>query len=210
MSVFFFQAEDGIRDGHVTGVQTCALPIWSQLLSDAGTTESPTGRSSTAPAGQKTPDGGWYGFHAPQYRLLTTQQVLAQVDGRAVVRIQCANGNPYGGVERDVAAAMRAINIMCAQDYAMIMVGVSDIDQIPVIEGDNIRSMLFTNQSLTPEEIVDTGTQWVQTGHEAPDEFITSLVDAGLNVILDTNARHVQTQRAMDLGCRGVASSDPG
>src|SRR5690625_7825857 len=25
--VVFFQAEDGIRDGHVTGVQTCALPI---------------------------------------------------------------------------------------------------------------------------------------------------------------------------------------
>src|SRR5689334_23608169 len=26
---FFFQAEDGIRDGTVTGVQTCALPISS-------------------------------------------------------------------------------------------------------------------------------------------------------------------------------------
>src|SRR5439155_17540571 len=26
---FFFQAEDGIRDGHVTGVQTCALPIFA-------------------------------------------------------------------------------------------------------------------------------------------------------------------------------------
>src|SRR5690606_39297782 len=26
-SGFFFQAEDGIRDFHVTGVQTCALPI---------------------------------------------------------------------------------------------------------------------------------------------------------------------------------------
>src|SRR5690606_39689283 len=25
---FFFQAEDGIRDFHVTGVQTCALPIF--------------------------------------------------------------------------------------------------------------------------------------------------------------------------------------
>src|SRR5699024_4888283 len=24
----FFQAEDGIRDRNVTGVQTCALPIW--------------------------------------------------------------------------------------------------------------------------------------------------------------------------------------
>src|SRR5687767_15434119 len=27
---FFFQAEDGIRDKLVTGVQTCALPIWLQ------------------------------------------------------------------------------------------------------------------------------------------------------------------------------------
>src|SRR5438876_9111802 len=26
---FFFQAEDGIRDGRVTGVQTCALPIFA-------------------------------------------------------------------------------------------------------------------------------------------------------------------------------------
>src|SRR5437016_10032978 len=26
---FFFQAEDGIRDWSVTGVQTCALPIYS-------------------------------------------------------------------------------------------------------------------------------------------------------------------------------------
>src|SRR5690625_1377308 len=31
---FFFQAEDGIRDGHVTGVQTCALPILSDVLAE--------------------------------------------------------------------------------------------------------------------------------------------------------------------------------
>src|SRR5690606_27609000 len=30
--IFFFQAEDGIRDFHVTGVQTCALPILRPLL----------------------------------------------------------------------------------------------------------------------------------------------------------------------------------
>src|SRR5690606_41008265 len=29
---FFFQAEDGIRDFHVTGVQTCALPICGKLV----------------------------------------------------------------------------------------------------------------------------------------------------------------------------------
>src|SRR5690606_40977606 len=31
---FFFQAEDGIRDFHVTGVQTCALPILSWSASE--------------------------------------------------------------------------------------------------------------------------------------------------------------------------------
>src|SRR2546426_4240744 len=29
VQTFVFQAEDGIRDYKVTGVQTCALPIWS-------------------------------------------------------------------------------------------------------------------------------------------------------------------------------------
>src|SRR5690606_40119515 len=31
---FFFQAEDGIRDFHVTGVQTCALPIFDLHRAD--------------------------------------------------------------------------------------------------------------------------------------------------------------------------------
>src|SRR5262249_60245262 len=30
LSGFFFQAEDGIRYWSVTGVQTCALPIWDR------------------------------------------------------------------------------------------------------------------------------------------------------------------------------------
>src|SRR3954466_16431989 len=34
---FFFQAEDGIRDYRVTGVQTCALPIYT----GANTTSTP-------------------------------------------------------------------------------------------------------------------------------------------------------------------------
>src|SRR5690606_26382515 len=32
LSFFFFQAEDGIRDFHVTGVQTCALPISATVV----------------------------------------------------------------------------------------------------------------------------------------------------------------------------------
>src|SRR2546425_3792478 len=38
---FFFQAEDGIRDKLVTGVQTCALPIWVRP------TVRPSGRHAT-------------------------------------------------------------------------------------------------------------------------------------------------------------------
>src|SRR5688572_33433016 len=34
-TVFFFQAEDGIRDLTVTGVQTCALPILKRLTAAA-------------------------------------------------------------------------------------------------------------------------------------------------------------------------------
>src|SRR5258708_13120743 len=41
---FFFQAEDGIRDDLVTGVQTCALPIshWSirQIADETGVSKS--------------------------------------------------------------------------------------------------------------------------------------------------------------------------
>src|SRR6266700_4460058 len=33
---FFFQAEDGIRDFHVTGVQTCALPISVRIEASSG------------------------------------------------------------------------------------------------------------------------------------------------------------------------------
>src|SRR6266498_5587416 len=32
---FFFQAEDGIRDADVTGVQTCALPISAEIDADS-------------------------------------------------------------------------------------------------------------------------------------------------------------------------------
>src|SRR5436189_606603 len=39
---FFFQAEDGIRDTSVTGVQTCALPIERSLL--LRSTASPSAR----------------------------------------------------------------------------------------------------------------------------------------------------------------------
>src|SRR5256886_12868620 len=50
---FFFQAEDGIRYLTVTGVQTCALPIWTPLWArltspGRGTLPPPTSAASLA------------------------------------------------------------------------------------------------------------------------------------------------------------------
>src|SRR5690606_40972210 len=39
-AVFFLQAGDGIRDFHVTGVQTCALPIFTSAISWISTSKT--------------------------------------------------------------------------------------------------------------------------------------------------------------------------
>src|SRR5690606_41172686 len=48
---FFFQAEDGIRDFHVTGVQTCALPI------SAPQPKRPSAMRGTSMAARRVPPG---------------------------------------------------------------------------------------------------------------------------------------------------------
>src|SRR5256885_16417303 len=58
---FFFQAEDGIRDYKVTGVQTCALPIW------IASREGGAARRLTSHVGDElypkfSPDGKWIAF----------------------------------------------------------------------------------------------------------------------------------------------------
>src|SRR5256886_12751069 len=58
--VFFFQAEDGIRDLTVTGVQTCALPIFGEGWNQAVVVENRAGASGTIgteSAARAEPDG---------------------------------------------------------------------------------------------------------------------------------------------------------
>src|SRR5690606_39524798 len=56
-NVFFFEAEDGIRDFHVTGVQTCALPICRIKPGPTPATEmsGDSGRPGTAASTAATP-----------------------------------------------------------------------------------------------------------------------------------------------------------
>src|SRR5690625_7798328 len=46
---FIFQAADGIRDGHVTGVQTCALPIYATTRYRWWTTVTPPNCTPVSP-----------------------------------------------------------------------------------------------------------------------------------------------------------------
>src|SRR5262249_57111445 len=54
---FFFQAEDGIRDWSVTGVQTCALPISAAERMNDGSRKTEDGKRPRphASAGGKSP-----------------------------------------------------------------------------------------------------------------------------------------------------------
>src|SRR5437870_3316873 len=56
LSFVFFQAEDGIRAGHVTGVQTCALPISVVSPDDALTRASTFLRDHFAPLTTGAPE----------------------------------------------------------------------------------------------------------------------------------------------------------
>src|SRR5207253_6807653 len=78
-----FQAEDGIRDGHVTGVQTCALPISLDGTPGLGVaTATPTGVRAALAGGRCSRGGG-----------------RGRVGGRPGL-LQRAFGGPYARLRR--------------------------------------------------------------------------------------------------------------
>src|SRR5207244_10185383 len=85
---FFFQAEDGIRDDLVTGVQTCALPIWrsAAALTTVATmdvTRHRLGRTFRRPMGEHRHAGRSRSARRPADQFITT---LSTEIGRASCR----------------------------------------------------------------------------------------------------------------------------
>src|ERR1035437_264310 len=100
MRFFFFQAEDGIRDIGVTGVQTCALPI--------------TGRHT---AHQHRPDEVtiFYPFHPLCRHSLPVIRLYERV-GEAFYVVRRADGRPLAIPEwmtRPDAANLRLVSMAC-------------------------------------------------------------------------------------------------
>src|SRR5256886_16165507 len=104
--VFFFQAEDGIRDLTVTGVQTCALPILG--IDDLQPPAGRVGIEAEAAAEHEEERAGGPSLRRARDRVAHHQVALAATHaaielGKAVVaelaaRIVCAGGGLRGGL----------------------------------------------------------------------------------------------------------------
>src|SRR5438270_13070946 len=83
--IFFFQAEDGIRDLTVTGVQTCALPIMLDTVRWMLDLRWPRRISST---------GGIYVQKDGKSNISDTQFATFEYDGLNIVWTHRSWGNP--------------------------------------------------------------------------------------------------------------------
>src|SRR5258708_22306014 len=100
--VSFFQAEDGIRDDLVTGVQTCALPISNPArrfrgerqpgLIDGQGSSNGDGRQST---GRDRQMGPWIEVHVYVRRSLCDQDRAARSEERRVGKECRSRWSPY-------------------------------------------------------------------------------------------------------------------
>src|SRR5207302_6628907 len=80
--VFFFQAEDGIRDFHVTGVQTCALPIYQQGAGPLRARHGPADEPAAQAGGALAAAVPYAGTTAKELALLANSEPLRSEERR--------------------------------------------------------------------------------------------------------------------------------
>src|SRR5690606_41032886 len=90
---FFFQAEDGIRDFHVTGVQTCALPIWASASWPATSAARSAARARRA----RVPGQG--SICSTRHSLRCVPVAVTRSEERRVGKERSARRTPYRGRE---------------------------------------------------------------------------------------------------------------
>lgn len=184
---------------------------WTGLTVDAGTTASPTGRNEAAPEPYLTPDGGWYGYYAPPYQPMTVAQVLRGLTQRTVTWLDVAEETDSALAGRHVAAAIRAVATACAAESTLIAVNATNVDYAVNIANAGYRPALHVNNAQRDftVDMVPPEVEWVRLNYNWTDELIAPFVAAGLQVVLLSPSRHWVTQRAVDLGCRGIHADDP-
>src|SRR3989454_8399151 len=106
---FFFEAEDGIRDYKVTGVQACALPISATAGRRITTIEA----IGATPAGKKIQQA-WIDLEVPQCGYCQSGQIMS------ATALLAAKPNP---TDSDIDAAMSG-NVCRCGTYVRIREGI--------------------------------------------------------------------------------------
>src|SRR3990170_7346497 len=94
---FFFQAEDGIRDDLVTGVQTCALPIFRRSQNWIGGPGS-------------TPDTASYVPPPPEDRKRGVEGKRVDLGGRRIIKKKKNLNDAYRIIRMQVLQCLREQN----------------------------------------------------------------------------------------------------
>src|SRR2546430_8477666 len=100
MCFFFFQAEDGIRDLTVTGVQTCALPIsfcrrWFHPHPRLKQRQKTCGRTDCRRKQKRKSDQQWRTEHAEYFRDTYALQKEKRSEERRVGKECRSRWSPY-------------------------------------------------------------------------------------------------------------------
>src|SRR5438876_11604765 len=156
---FFFQAEDGIRDGRVTGVQTCALPISSGARVSLIKQKMKETRAPLAGemSGHMFFGGDWYGFDDALFAAARLLRYVADQGGplsrlladlpvtvaTPELRVDCADDRTFEIVQRAAkhfaskypVSTLDGVRITFAQGWGLLRA--SNTQQSPSLrEGD--------------------------------------------------------------------------
>ena len=103
--VIFFQAEDGIRDKLVTGVQTCALPIYDIKRETQQTWESQLGKIVVEDNNQTNK----VNFYTAMYHSMLAPNLYQDVDGKyRGMDLKIHETNDFRSEERRVGKECRS------------------------------------------------------------------------------------------------------
>src|SRR3712207_5179925 len=160
---FFFQAEDGIRDIGVTGVQTCALPIFINSLATFAKVNK-------------------YGFIETPYRLVRDGQVVgeprylsAMEEERLVVAQADANMDEAGAFKDELVSVRQGGDFRLVKPGEVTAIDVSPKQLvsvaaalIPFLENDDAnRALMGSNMQRQAVPLVQADAPLVGTGMEA-------------------------------------------
>lgn len=189
----------------------------AQMYNYAGDEDDPVAFGPTARLSKTARQGGWYGYLVPRYHQPLVTDFLAKINGKSVALMDCttSSGNPYPE-STAITGPIRAIQQYCAQAWAMI--GVNTVANATTVQNAGITACMLpgapatwgsTALPYTTAELTAAGVQWIVLSDKYADSVFTAYKNAGLQVLMYSNSRHVQRTRVSTLAIRGALADDP-